>query len=207
MSSYSTNVNVSPNESGRPSRVVPRRTVAGVLHDLRDAELATDELKAAGFAPDQIGVAIRGRTVEEDVVDDSSTRAAEGAVTGALGGGLVGGLAGLLTGLVALAVPGAWPLLAGGALVASFGLAGGTALAGAGIGVAAGGIIGALINMGIPEEDARYFETGVSTGGILITVDARNRAVEALDILVRNGADTGPSTTNVSSLPGGQTLV
>jgi hypothetical protein len=89
-------------------------------------------------------------------------------------------------------IPGIGPGVAGGALAGAFGLAGGTAVAGAGIGAAAGGIVGALVGMGIPEAEAKYFERGLREGGVLVTVDARERAQEALAILERRGADTGP---------------
>ena len=94
-------------------------------------------------------------------------------------------------GLGALAIPGIGPVVAGGALATAFGLAGGTAVAGAGIGAAAGGIVGALVGMGIPEEEARYFEAGFREGGVLVTVNGRDRAPEALAVLERHGADTG----------------
>ncbi len=203
MSSYSTNVNVSSAEPQRQEPPAPGRVVAGVFPNIVDSEEAISELKQAGFATDQIGVAVRDRTVEGELIDDPGARAAEGAIAGALGGGLVGGLTGLLAGIVALAVPGLGPVLAGGLLAATFGVAGGTALAGAGIGVAAGGIIGALINLGIPEEDARYFETGVRSGGVLVTVNAGTRSPEALYILQRNGADTGAAPP-VTYPPSGQ---
>jgi hypothetical protein len=173
--------------------IAGRRTMVGVFDDRGDAERAIRDLKDAGFTSDQIGIAMRDRTEEGKLREDTGTRAAEGAVTGAVGGGILGGLAGLLIGIGALAIPGIGPVIAGGALATSFGTAAGTAVAGAGIGAAAGGIIGALVGMGVPEEEARYFETGFRSGGILVTVNAQGRAQDALDILERNGADTGAS--------------
>ena len=46
----------------------------------------------------------------------------------------------------------------------------GAALAGAGIGAAAGGLLGALTGMGIPEEEAHVYAEGVRRGGTLVTV-------------------------------------
>src|SRR5213079_1337536 len=99
--------------------------------------------------------------------------------TGAAVGGVLGGITGLLVGIGALAIPGIGPVIAGGALASAFGIAGGTAVAGAGIGAAAGGIVGALVGMGIPEEEARHFESGFRTGGVLVTVNAGPRMMEA----------------------------
>ena len=122
-----------------PQNVAERRTVAGLFPDRDRAEQAIDALKAAGFTGDQIGVALRDRTAQGVLLEDTGTQVAEeAATTGALGGGLLGGLAGLLIGIGALVIPGLGPVVAGGVLATAFGVAGGTAVAGAGIGAAAG---------------------------------------------------------------------
>jgi heat induced stress protein YflT len=168
------------------------RAVAGLFAEQASAEQAIHALKAAGFAGEQIGVAMRDRTAQGVLIEEA--QAAEGATAGALGGGLLGGLTGLLIGIGALAVPGFWPVVAGGVLASAFGIAGGTALAGAGLGAAAGGVVGALMAVGIPEPAARHFETGVRAGRVLVTVEAGARVLEAMAILDRHGADTGPAT-------------
>jgi uncharacterized protein (TIGR02271 family) len=172
-----------------------RKVVAAVFDDRADAERAITALRDAGFPPDRIGVALRDRTAQGELVEETGTKAAEGAATGALGGGLLGGLVGLLVGLGALAIPGVGPVVAGGALASAFGLAGGTAVAGAGIGAAAGGLVGALVGMGIPEEEAKYFESGFRSGRTLVTVEAgADRAGEAADLLRAYGGDIGPAS-------------
>lgn len=169
-----------------------RSTVAAIFQDRTQAERAIDGLRQAGFAGDQIGVALRDRHETGQLVEDTGANAVEGAVSGALGGGLLGGVAGFLVGLIsALAIPGIGPIVAGGALASALGAAGGTAVAGAGIGAAAGGLVGALSGMGIPEEEARHLETGFRAGGVLMTVNAGHRATEALGVLERFGGDTG----------------
>jgi hypothetical protein len=178
-----------------PQNVAERRTVAGLFPDRDRAEQAIDALKATGFTGDQIGVALRDRTAQGLLLEDTGTQVVEeAATTGALGGGLLGGFAGLLIGLGALVIPGLGPVVAGGVLATAFGVAGGTAVAGAGIGAAAGGFLGALAGLGIPESEARYFETGFRAGGVLVTVEAGARVLEAMAILDRHGADTGPAT-------------
>jgi hypothetical protein len=185
-----TNSNLDRPEGTRD--MMGRSTVAAIFPERTQAERAIDDLRAAGFAGDQIGVALRDRRETGELVEDTGTNAVEGAVSGALGGGLLGGVAGFLVGLIsALALPGIGPVVAGGALAAALGTAGGTAVAGAGIGAAAGGLVGALSGMGIPEEEARYLETGFRSGGVLVTVNAGHRAAEALGILQRNGGETG----------------
>jgi len=74
-----------------PRDVVERRTVAGLLPDRARAEQTIDALKAAGFTGDQIGVALRDRTAQGVLLEDTGTQVAEeAATTEALGGGLLG---------------------------------------------------------------------------------------------------------------------
>ena len=186
-----TNVNV----NAAPARdLTGRTTVAGLFPERAAAEAAIADLKDAGFGGDQLGVAMRDRDAQGELAEDTGTKAAEGATTGALGGGLLGGLVGFLVGIGALAIPGIGPVVAGGALATAFGLGGGPAVAGAGIGAAAGGIAGALVGMGLPDAEAEHFEAGFRAGGVLVTVNAGDRALDALAILERHGADTGPGS-------------
>lgn len=178
------------NQPERASRDV----VAALFTDRTDAERAIDALRGAGFSAEQIGVAMRDRTQQGELIDETGASAVEGAMSGALGGGLLGGLAGFLVGLVtALVIPGIGPVVAGGALASALGAAGGTAVAGAGIGAAAGGLVGALSAMGIPEAEALHFETGFRSGAVLVTVNGGYRAAEAMAIMQRHGGDGGPA--------------
>lgn len=184
-------------QTGRATRardLTGRSTVAGLFRDRDDAEQAINELKDAGFRPEDVGVAMRDPTAQGELAEDTGTKAAQGATSGALGGGLLGGIVGFLVGIGALAIPGVGPVVAGGMLASALGLGGGTALAGAGIGAAAGGIVGALVGLGIPEDEAKHFESGVREGSVLVTVRAGARAMEAMAILERSGADTGPGS-------------
>ena len=167
--------------------------VVGLFPDPESAERGVRALNSAGFGRGVIGIAMRQRTPEGELVRDPGSRAAHGAMAGAVGGGILGGVVGLLLGVGALVIPGVGPVVAGGALAAALGVAGGTAVAGAGIGAASGGLAGALIGMGIPEHEARRFGWGFEQGGALITVQAGARAPEALMLLRANGADVGPT--------------
>lgn len=166
-------------------------TVVGLFKNQIDAERAIERLKQEGFSENQIGVAMRDRGQQQELVEGTGTQAAEGAATGAISGGVLGGVVGLLAGVGALAIPGIGPIIAGGALAST--------LAGAGIGAAAGGLLGALMGMGIPEEDARHFDEGFKAGGILVTVNAAGRADEARQCLYESGADLGSMGRGTSS--------
>src|SRR5687768_17974325 len=193
------NVNVGAGRASSARDTTGRSTVAGLFHDRNHAEMAINELRDSGFSADSVGVAMRDRTAQNQLIEDTGSKAAEGATTGALGGGLLGGVVGFLVGVGALAIPGIGPVVAGGMLASALGVAGGTAAAGAGIGAAAGGLVGALVGLGIPEEEARHFETGFRSGGAIVTVKAGARAMDALAILERHGADTGPGSVGAGA--------
>jgi hypothetical protein len=185
-----------------------RIVLAGLFSNWAQASQAIHDLQAAAFPGEQIGVAMRDRNTQDALVPASGTDAVEAAASGAVGGGLLGALAGYLIAIGAIALPGIGPVVAGGALASALGLAGGTALAGAGIGAAAGGFVGMLIGLGLPDTEARHFETGVRQGGVLVIVKPGERAAEALGILARNGADLGPGIQAASpSEPRGEHLV
>ncbi|RDI58519.1 hypothetical protein [Microvirga subterranea] len=86
----------------------------------------------------------------------------DSAGTGATIGTLAGGGAGLLAGLGMLAIPGIGPVVAAGWLVST--------LVGAGAGAAVGGLVGALADRGVSEEEAHRYEEGIRRGGVLVTV-------------------------------------
>jgi hypothetical protein len=173
-----------------------RQTIGALFHNRSDAENAINALKARGFRGDQVGIAMRDRNAQGQLIEDTGTKAADAAATGAVGGGLLGGVVGFLVGVGALVIPGIGPVVSAGILTSVLGTAGATALAGAGIGAAAGGLVGALVGMGIPEEEATYFESGFRQGHVLVTVNAGNRIAEAVDILRQYGGDLGVSAAH-----------
>lgn len=157
-----------------------RRTVVGVFDGPNHAEMALNELKAAGFTPEQVSVVARDNRETQAMVEGTGM-GAEGAGTGAVLGGITGGVLGWLVGIGALAIPGIGPIVAAGALA--------TTLGGAAIGAVAGGLIGALVDLGIPEEEARGYEESVRQGSILLTVNATSdeQAHQARSIFERHG--------------------
>jgi len=115
----------------------------------------------------------RSRRIDRDA--DGRDDRAEGAATGAGIGATVGGVAGLLAGLGLLAIPGIGPVVAAGwlASTAAVAVAGG----------ATGGLIGALKQSGVGEEEAQTYAEGVRRGGTLVTVriaDTDRARVEAI---------------------------
>src|SRR5688572_9899260 len=123
------------------------------------------------------------KTSSREFAHEKETKAPEGAVTGALTGGAVGGVLGWLLGIGALSIPGLGPFIAAGPIMA--------ALSGSAVGAAAGGITGALIGMGIPEYEAKRYETNVKEGKVLVSVhaDDGDEVRRAKEIFERSGAE------------------
>lgn len=143
------------------------RSVVGHYDNENEAIDAIEDLKRKGYSTDDISVLSKSKDEVETVTEKTGTHAGEGAATGALTGGALGGLGGVLAGLGALAIPGIGPIVAAGPIVA--GLTG--AAAGAGI----GGLAGALIGMGIPEKEAKEYETHFNEGKILVLLEDKQR--------------------------------
>jgi len=152
-----------------------RTTVVGVFSNRDDAERGIDNLIVAGFREDQIGILYRGdqNAAKDSSTKDKGSKAGQGAATGAVVGGLAGAAASLL-------IPGVGPVIAGGILA--------TVLGTAAVGAAAGGIIGGLVGLGIPEDEARYYEGEIKSGRTLVTVKADGRWDEARSLLRQAGA-------------------
>lgn len=184
-------------------RTGKRRPLMGLFRSRADAERAIGDLRKAGFRDDQMSVvaqdtdATRARnattTDRGDVVaaadrddtrtaakdrDDPGAAVAKGAATGAAIGGLVGLLGALL-------IPGAGPLVLGGVIAST--------LVGMGAGAATGGLVGLLTTMGATAEEARYFDSGVQQGNVLVIIEPGDRQNEARILLVDAGADLGPT--------------
>src|SRR5205807_9076492 len=109
-----------------------------------------------------ISVLLPDKTGTRDFAHEKGTKAPEGAVTGAGTGGILGGALGWLAGIGAIAIPGLGPFIAAGPIMA--------ALSGAAIGASAGGILGTLVGMGIPEYEAKRYESKIREGRILLSV-------------------------------------
>lgn len=101
---------------------------------------------------------------------------AEAAGEGAVAGGVLGGVLGLLAGVGAFAIPGLGPVIAAGPLAAG--------LIGAAVGAAGGGLIGALVEWGVGEEEAEFYLEGVRRGGTLVAVRTADEQADAVAALM-----------------------
>jgi hypothetical protein len=160
---------------------------------VEQAENIVLELKQSGFLSDDISALLPDKRGTKDFAHEHNTKAPEGATTGGVAGLGVGAALGWLAGIGALAIPGIGPFIAAGPIMA--------ALSGAAIGTAAGGVIGALVGLGIPEFEAKRYDAKIREGNILISVhteDGKQRDV-AKDVFKRNNADDISSASEASA--------
>lgn len=162
--------------------------VTGMFDERDQAQSAIRRLIAVGIDRDAIGVVMRDTTEAGEVAAETGANdlTAEGAAAGAVSGAGVGALIGLALAGSTLLIPGLGPIVVAGQLAA--------ALTGAGIGAASGGLIGALVGVGIPEDEARDYSERLGRGHTLVTVDATDAfARVAREILQEEGATTSRS--------------
>lgn len=157
------------------------KLVTGIFQSRESAELASEELIRAGFAPEDISLLVSETTHGREFAVKQSTKAPEGAATGAAVGGVLGAVAAGLAAVATISVP-PISLLAAGPLVA--------ALTGLGAGAATGGLIGGLTGLGIPEHEAKFYDGELQKGGILLGVYSHHDRVKlAREILDNAGAE------------------
>jgi len=159
------------------------KSVFCLARDEAQACRIVDDLKSAGFSNNDISVLLPDKSGTKDFAHVKGTKAPEGAVTGAGTGGVLGGVLGWLAGIGSLAIPGVGPFIAAGPIMA--------ALGGAAIGAAAGGLVGTLVGMGIPEYEAKRYESKIREGRILLSVHTEDsgEAKRAREIFERDGAE------------------
>lgn len=161
--------------------------VTGLFRDRESAERAYRAACDRGYKPDDVNVVMsdetRNKWYPEGSAEESElgTKALEGTGAGAAIGGAVGGTLG------AIAAIGTNLVMPGLGLVVAGPLAAG--LAGAGAGGLTGGLIGTMIGWGIPEEEAKSYETGLKQGGTVMGVSPRSR--EDVDYLQNQWKDQG----------------
>lgn len=168
------------------------KVVLGILDSRAELERAIDALKVDGFRNEDISVLMPQQ--DPTFGHEKATKAPEASAIGTGTGALIGGTLGWLVGLGAIAaVPVLGPLIAAGPIMA--------ALSGAAVGGALGGVTGALVGFGIPEYEAKRYETFVKEGGILLSVhvDDKDWARKAKDLLERVGAHDISTTSEEKS--------
>lgn len=148
------------------------REVASAVFDTRvEAERAVQDLRGVGVPDSSISVVSRDHDEDLQDHDNGGHGHADSKASGTAKGIGIGAGAGAIAGLAALAIPGAGPFLAAGAIGEALGIVGSAAATSAVVGGAIGGLTGALMDYGVSEEDARYYDEHISKGGVWVGVD------------------------------------
>jgi uncharacterized membrane protein len=137
-------------------------SIFGIYTSRQGVEAAVQALRDANFRGSDISILAPENLGDiRDIGTVKSTKAPEGATAGGTSGAVIGGVLGWLVGI------------------------------GVGVGAAVGGITGALVGFGVPEFEAKRYETRLRKGGILISVHADNHdwIARAKAILEKTGAE------------------
>jgi len=161
-----------------------KQVVTAMFDSYDEAADAVRQLKSAGINEADISLVGGNQEDRQRSNYSNSTEASEetpsDAGKGAAVGAALGGGAGLLAGLGMLAIPGLGPVVAAGWLAST--------LLGTVAGAATGGLIGALTDAGVPEQDAHAYSEGIRRGGTLVTARVEQSQVDrAVGILDRDG--------------------
>lgn len=169
--------------------------IAAAFNDRRSAGSAVDELRRIGIPDKAISVVSRHQSGDADLGQDRPDSKASGAVKG-LG---IGAGVGAVFGFAALAIPGAGPIIAAGALAETLGVVGFSAASGAVVGGMAGGTSRALMDYGVRKEDADYYARRVHDGAFVVLVD--KRGVAAHEGTIRHVLKSAGGETSSSEQP------
>lgn len=144
------------------------KRVIGYFEDNGKAEEALRECKEKGFK--EISILGNERRDQTGISGEGGPNLSSGTMTG----GALGGLAGLAMGAGALAIPGIGPILAIGPLAAVLG------------GAVTGGIAGALVDYGIPQERSSFYESKIKEGNTVMILKTDEGKTEEVAKILRN---------------------
>jgi hypothetical protein len=149
------------------------RRIYFLVPDIPMAKRIVDELLLARIEERHLHVLAKRGTPLEDLPEASLMQKSD-FVRATERGLALGGASGMLAGLVALALPGAPLVIAGGVLLA-------TSLAGAGVGAWLGGMVG----MNVGNTRIRQFADAIERGALLVMADVPRGRVEQIEERVK----------------------
>jgi hypothetical protein len=165
-------------------------TICRLYDSYSDAHRVVLMLESAGLSPSETSVISNNSDTwysaakTTNVVPlrkDNASRESDGKVEGAAIGAAIGATAATAASLVTmLAIPGVGAVVGAGWLAAVLG-----SMA---IGGVAGGLLGALTNAGIHEEDAQVFVEGVRRGGTLVAARVPQAELPRIEAMMNQSA-------------------
>ena len=125
-------------------------TTLALFRTQESAENAINDLSGIGIPSKDISILVKDESTGPNV--------AEGVALGLGTGGILIGITSLLAGIGAVVVPGIGGILMAGPVAMAL------------TGVAAGGLLGGLMGLGLPKQDALVYEMDIKIGGILLGI-------------------------------------
>ena len=166
------------------------KTVAAIFDNYSDAERAAYQIKEQGLRTDDISIVTKQGEKDDNTKGmfmgttgqmnaDMTAGRNKGGVNdnisdGVISGGQLGGLAGLLIGAGSMVIPGLGIVAAAGPIT------------GLVSGAVTGGNVGGLIDLGIPENKSRQYETDIKAGKTLFSMRTDDDKVEQISTILRN---------------------
>lgn len=148
------------------------KRVIGYFDDTGQAEQAANELKNQGIKEISVlGKDSRGKGSGQGKDEDGL---GWGLSSATMKGGALGGAAGLALGAGLLAIPGIGPIVAMGPLAAALG------------GAATGGVAGALVDYGIPQDQSDFYESKIKEGKTVLIAKADESKADSMASTLRN---------------------
>lgn len=168
------------------------RRIYFLVPDLPLAKRIVDELLLARIEERHLHVLAKRGTPLEDLPEASLLQKSD-FISAVQRGLALGGATGMLAGLVALTLPAAPLVIAGGVLLA-------TSLAGAGVGAWLGGMVG----MNVGNTRVRQFAEAIEHGSLLVMADVPRDRVDEIEARVRAhlpGVDIGGTEPRIPAFP------
>jgi Heat induced stress protein YflT len=153
--------------------------VFGIFASSESAEVAVQQLTAAGFSTQDISVLMSDIEGAKEFAAEKNTNAGEDATDGIGVAEVVGGTLAFLAEAGALAIPGEGPLVAAGPIIARLASS------------SESGLVGALVGLGIPEYEAKVYDGKIKAEGVMLSIHcARGEEVsKARDLMNGVGAE------------------
>lgn len=176
------------------------RQAFGVFTSRQDVEFVLQQLKYIGFSSEKISLITKQPDRQQRLYGDQTTRQLvdqalagniTGTVKGLVRGNICGSFTGLLLGLSTLAIPGIGHLI----LAQATGTVIAYALSSSAIGIVAGGLAGALIGLGITEQQAKVYSEQVLSGGYLVIVSGTDDEIRRAESILKPTKVEGISKT------------
>ena len=161
------------------------KTIVATFSNYSDAQRAAHAVKEKGLRTDDISIVTKqGERVDSEdsqYTDNTMTMSQQGGRTdnisdGVLTGGILGGLAGILLGAGSMVIPGLGVIAAAGPITGLLS------------GAVTGSIVGGLVDLGIPEDEGKFYEDQIRQGKVLFSMKTEDENITKITSILKSNA-------------------